>query len=353
MKKKIRWMIRRVIRLWARRRRGGGFQTVLRPPRSIAYFAAGGIGDIVMTWPALKMLRETFPDARLDVFVPPKPYAIIREAFAGFNVCAAPSTRLALGFVRRRYDCAFTNTIAVFSLAVELNAYMASRQCWGFRYPDEPDNGRLFTATLPVADTVHDIDQNCGLVSRAFGAGGAAPVFFYPRPHAAGPSAPVLIHPGAERGYEYKMWPLDRYQDICRRCAAAGHAVTVLLGPDEVHMRRFFEGMPSVDAALSPPPSKLMEIMRTARLFVGNDSGPAHLAAFCGTAGITLIGPVDPKRSAPRGPHCVYIHNAVDCAPCHFKQRQCADNRCMKSITVEQVWREISGLLQHTDEGIQ
>ncbi len=47
--------------------------------------------------------------------------------------------------------------------------------------------------------------------------------------------------------------------------------------------------------------SQLAVVMRRASLFIGNDSGPMHIAAICGVKVIGLFGPTDPKRFGPYG----------------------------------------------------
>jgi ADP-heptose:LPS heptosyltransferase len=57
---------------------------------------------------------------------------------------------------------------------------------------------------------------------------------------------------------------------------------------------------------------------------------------------------VDPARTGPRGLRSVTIHNKLDCSPCYFRTQDCTDNRCMKSITVDQVWTEVERILKKT-----
>jgi hypothetical protein len=350
MKNRIRWIIKKAIGVWARGRRAGtAFPCPVREPRAIAYYAAGGIGDIIMAHPALLLLQQSFPDTRLDLYVPRKKRDVIAAAFCGITVAAAPSTSPVTGLRFSGYDCALSNTVAAFYLAVECNAFVSSRYCYGFRYPDEAAGRRLYNATEPLDGGMHDGDQNLRLAARVFSldstAGPVRPAGAWRGP---APGAAVCIHPGVERGYEYKLWPLERYKDIAVRCVSAGHPVRILLGPSETHMREIFSGVNGVECMTGAGGAQLMEKLCSARMFVGNDSGPAHLAAFLGVPAITLIGPVDPKRTRPRGPHSTVVYNETDCSPCHFEARRCRDNRCMKSITVNQVWGEMEKLLTAT-----
>ncbi|MBD3392144.1 MAG: hypothetical protein GF418_08705 [Chitinivibrionales bacterium] len=348
MTNRLRWLLRRAIQFRGRYLRPAvGFSYPPRRPASLAYYIGGGIGDAIMTYPALCLLKCTFPDAQLRVFVPKKPYPVLARVFEQFEPRAMPAPVPMLSRPKHRYDIAFSNTVAAFFLTIECNAYLSARHSYGFHYPDEPPRGRLYTATMPIADSVHDADQNIALITRAFrlqsGVGDVA--YCRERTRAPARDAPVVLHPGVETGYDYKLWPVDRYNELAGRLTSRGIRVQVLLGPAELYMKSSFAESPFLKVVLGPGPQGLVDTIRSARLFVGNDSGPAHLAAFCGTPGITLIGPVNPNRTAPRGKNNVYIHNETACAPCHFARRQCADNRCMKSISVDQVWHEVERML--------
>jgi ADP-heptose:LPS heptosyltransferase len=108
------------------------------------------------------------------------------------------------------------------------------------------------------------------------------------------PPAFVAVHPGS--GSRAKNWPFDRFVDAVRRLASGGCWLLVL-GPAER------EHVPPPDAlvARSIPLRRLGAVLAGAGLFLGNDSGVAHLAAACGTRTLALFGPTDPARWAPVG----------------------------------------------------
>ena len=117
--------------------------------------------------------------------------------------------------------------------------------------------------------------------------------------------------------------------------------VTILLGPAEIHTYPFWAAVRGTTIKHTHDAASLVEVMKSSDLFIGNDSGPAHVAALFGVPTITLFGPTDPRRCAPRGKSCVAIFNKAPCAPCHFKNITCKDYHCMNSISVDQVWKEV------------
>jgi ADP-heptose:LPS heptosyltransferase len=84
-------------------------------------------------------------------------------------------------------------------------------------------------------------------------------------------------------------------------------------------------------------------------LFIGNDSGPAHISAGLGVNTITIFGSTDIKHCVKNLPYlgihkCIKPKNSVTCHPCY--KSSCPTNmECMKSTTVEDVINEINNIL--------
>ncbi|MCC6414711.1 MAG: glycosyltransferase family 9 protein [Opitutaceae bacterium] len=135
----------------------------------------------------------------------------------------------------------------------------------------------------------------------------------------------VVIHCGAAQ--PTRRWPRERYDIIATRLRNAGWRVTVL------------------DEALTDL-EVLLEHLAGADRFVGNDSGPGHLAALSGVPTYTLFGPQLPERFTPRHARAAWIEGA----PCRFKP--CHDYcrfdlpHCLLHHTTDAVWTDIQRWLQ-------
>ena len=116
----------------------------------------------------------------------------------------------------------------------------------------------------------------------------------------------AVIHPFSGSGR--KNWPLDRFRELARRIAPAHFC----RGPED--------DLP--DAVYIPDLYDLARWLSSARVFVGNDSGIAHLAAAAGTPVVALFGPTDSAVWAPRGPAVTVL-----------------SRRSLADITVDEVWR--------------
>lgn len=116
------------------------------------------------------------------------------------------------------------------------------------------------------------------------------------------PDGPVVIHPGS--GGRDKCWPMERFNHLVRHFQRIGRPVQILwgeaerhyLGPQGLHAWR--------DVEVVEPPDwvELSLHISRASVFVGNDSGPTHLAAQLGVPTVALFGPSDARVWAPVGP---------------------------------------------------
>ena len=110
-------------------------------------------------------------------------------------------------------------------------------------------------------------------------------------------SAPeVVIHLGS--GSPAKCWPAANFRTLASELQKRGWHTALVCGPVERERQLAVGGLP----ALHPPDLRsLAGLLAKAALFIGNDSGPGHLAAAVGTPTLTLFGPTDPRLWAPRG----------------------------------------------------
>jgi ADP-heptose:LPS heptosyltransferase len=126
-------------------------------------------------------------------------------------------------------------------------------------------------------------------------------------------NGPVVIHPGAGSGT--KCWPPEKFMELVGLITASGRRAQVLLG--EVELERWpleqIEAFSRIAEVL--PPNSLVELMQCltgAAAFVGNDSGPGHLAGILGVPTVSVFGPTDPTRWRPLGPCVTPVTGELD-----------------------------------------
>ncbi|MDB5355886.1 MAG: putative glycosyltransferase [Phycisphaerales bacterium] len=115
----------------------------------------------------------------------------------------------------------------------------------------------------------------------------------------------VVIHPGG--GAPRKCWPAGRYLELARRLRGKGRPVRVLLGEVELERWPAEQIAQFREAADVRTPASLLDLLgelTSATAFVGNDSGPGHLAGVLGLPTLSLFGSTSsPVRWKPLGPH--------------------------------------------------
>ena len=114
----------------------------------------------------------------------------------------------------------------------------------------------------------------------------------------------VVIHPGS--GAAAKNWPLERFLDVAARLKTLGREVCFAIG--EVETEKFspvdLAALRSAgDVRAGASLSELFDLLQSASAYIGNDSGPTHLAAMIGRRTVAMFGPAsDVAAWAPQGP---------------------------------------------------
>lgn len=119
----------------------------------------------------------------------------------------------------------------------------------------------------------------------------------------------VIIHTGARA--VVRVWPLDRYRNLAGRLRRQGYRVQVLCDANQRHYWQQHGEAVSVPCSLS----ELMVFLDAASIFIGNDSGPGHLAAVLGVPTFTIFGPQLSSSFAPIHPAAEWIEGAE----CRYK----------------------------------
>jgi heptosyltransferase-2 len=150
----------------------------------------------------------------------------------------------------------------------------------------------------------------------------------------------VLIHTGA--GQPVRVWPLEKYRNLAAHLRKRNFPVQIVCDADQ---RGWWLHAGEKDAATPTTVAQLISLIDQAGAFIGNDSGPGHLAAFCGVPTFTLFGPQLPEWFAPLHPAGEWIEGR----PCPYKP--CSDYCrfptpfCLWNIGEEEVFARVEKFL--------
>jgi lipopolysaccharide heptosyltransferase I len=123
-----------------------------------------------------------------------------------------------------------------------------------------------------------------------------------------GVAAFAMLTPGA--GWGGKQWPAERFGLVARALAAHNLRTIVNTGPGEDALaRQVVEASGGSAVALSCTVGQLIALTRRAKIFIGGDTGPLHLAAALGIPVVGIYGPTQPERTGPFGTRAIALRH--------------------------------------------
>lgn len=159
----------------------------------------------------------------------------------------------------------------------------------------------------------------------------------------------VVMHPAALM--DTKRWAAERFAELGGLMTKRGWSVVLTCGPNEEPIVGQVAGeLPKSIILFGLSIPELAELIRGATLFIGNDSGPMHLAAAVGTPTIAVWGSSDSVRWRPWGvPHRV-IQNPFECNPCPgYNCLVAYSPLCIESVSTDQVSHAVRDLMRETE----
>jgi heptosyltransferase-3 len=166
------------------------------------------------------------------------------------------------------------------------------------------------------------------------------------------PDARPFIHVHPASRWQFKCWPATAMATLIGRLQREGHQVVLSAAPDPAEI----DMIAAIQAQLEHPVAslagqlslkELAALTARARLFIGVDSAPMHIAAAMGTPTLALFGPSGDKEWGPWAvAHRVVASDDHSCRPCGIDG--CGGGKvsdCLESLPVERVWRAAQELL--------
>jgi heptosyltransferase-3 len=271
----------------------------------------GAIGDFILTLPAIKLLRDGFPAAHLEIL--------------GYKHIVALATMS--GYVDATRSIEYGRFSSFFSrnseLAPDLVDYFSSFQ-QVISYLFDPEQifsnnlkragvRNLIVGSAKITDEEHAARQLARpLESLALYLNDPAAVVLPSDPRNVVRSL-VAIHPGS--GSEEKNWPLERFVELAAALFRSNEDGRLLLiggEADEERATQLARALPRERASVATklPLPDLAGVLQNCGLFIGHDSGISHLAAAVNTPCLLLFGPTDPAIWAPANPRVRVLHSS-------------------------------------------
>jgi len=332
--------------------------------RRILVVRPGGLGDMIVLLPVLDVLRKKFPDATIRLVCEKRNIEVLRVAgMAELGIAYDTNPfRLLSHLVRTTYDLAidteqFHHFSAVFAFL------SGARTRIGFKI--NPRRNPLYTHLVDYAldgregDEFMKLTRPLGVDDEYEPAGILAdarielPMVFDAKLKNAFDDKPfAVIHPC---GYTpQKRWPADAFACLVRDLHESHGMGTVLVGDKSDR-----PGAESIVEEAKPQQGDVLSLagqlnlsgtaalIKKAGVFIGPDSGLAHLATALGTRTVVLFGPSDHRKWGTESLRHAVVRKDMPCAPCFIfgYHKPCRRRTCMTGISPADVLSKVGDVL--------
>lgn len=339
------------------------FNRFIQVFRRILIVRTDRIGDVLLSTPVIKALRQNYPDAYIAMMVSPYTKEIINENpyldevieydKDGKHKGWLETLRFAFKLKKKKFDLALILHPTNRSHLVTFFSGIARRVGY--------DRKLSFLLTDRIKHTKqlgerHELEYNLDLLEY-LGVHPQDRSLFMPISQEAilwleglldhqgikKEDELLVIHPAAS--CPSKIWPAERFAEVADRLSEKyGFKIVLVAGRKDIKIaQQVFSRIshPALDLSAKTSISQLASLLKRARLFISNDSGPVHIASAVGTPVISIFGRnqkgLSPKRWGPLGQKDRVLHKEVGCIKClaHNCRKEFA---CLKAVSAEDVF---------------
>jgi heptosyltransferase II len=325
----------------------------------------GGIGDLLLSLPALKALRGLYPQAEIDLLVAPQAEELARD-FSCVNNIFVININILLSLRKKRFDLAVNmRTLASRSGSLKIKLLLDIIKPFKKAGRDTGGRGGFFDIKIAETDIgqkyemeydletvealgAEHIDREIGLKVEKDAERSVSQLL-----ENEGISAKDIligIHPG---GMPSRRWPVSNFARVIEEIARKEPVKFVITGAESesglaAQLSQAAADIKSVNLCGKLNLKQLLALIKRCDLFISNDTGPMHIAAALKTPQVAIFGPGDIIRFDPRNisqKAVVVYKKPLDCLlPCN--KVKCSSIACLKAVSVEDVVVAVLELLQ-------
>lgn len=336
--------------------------------KKILVINLGGIGDVLLSIPALRALRNLYPQAEISMLIPFKIYEIVKDlsyidniyifniTYGGFSSLSGllSNLKVLLSIRRKQFD-----------ITINMRTFVSQKSASKIKFildiisprikvgRDTESMGVFFDIKIPETlkgqkyEMEYDIDtvkalgvkevdrsidikitpENIELIKKILESQGIRDETIL-----------IGIHPG---GMPSRRWGLENFCTVIEYLSKRISCKFVITGgKDEKNLGQRFMKMKDVriiNLIGRLNIKELFGLIKRCNLFISNDTGPIHIAAILKTPLVAIFGPGDIIRYEPRNisDKAMVLYKKADCAPC--EKLTCKDLRCLNAITPQEV----------------
>ena len=334
--------------------------------RSILLIQLGDIGDVVLSFPCIRALRENFPEANIIVAVREKAKELIEDCpWAAGVISVDKKKRTWLDELKfqikfllrlRKFHFDLTIDIKPGDRGAILAFLSGARQKISFyAFDGTLWRNRVFThLMLPQPEPSQHMSRHYLSLLEAYN---IKTDHVWPEHHVSQEKlrkAETLMKNKGVSPYriivavqpfslwKYKEWGVGKYIQLINWLITEYNVSIVITGSmdererAEEIVRKCQDHVYNLAGETSI--GTLAAVIKTCKLFIGVDSAGVHIAAAVGIPTVSIFGPSSVSDWAPRGKHHYVVFKALPCVPCKDKGCQNSEfSRCLEELTLKEV----------------
>jgi|Deesub1362A_J573_1020465.scaffolds.fasta_scaffold00162_21 ADP-heptose:LPS heptosyltransferase len=344
--------------------------------KKILVIEAGGIGDLLRVFPVIDALDHNFPHASISILIA----APVRETLDLYpekgifsEIIELDLRRTHRGMIRklplirlirdRGYDLVYASARGEGAREISLMAFLTGAP-YRIGFEQKGLKG-VYTSALEFKRDIPILRQNLELLKVAGikvmnekiniripdrdQAASDRLVSQFTRPI-------IVVHPSTARDSMHRMWGIDRYTSLIGELICRFQAAVVLIGSAEEtgighHISASMNNPSLINLIGRTSIPVTAGIIKRATLFIGNDSGPLHIALALNVPSVAIFGPTSPDQvlGDDYRKMCCVVSHRVDCSPCYLHMDHhtpsCKSPRCMDGVSTEEVFEAVKALL--------
>jgi lipopolysaccharide heptosyltransferase II len=347
-----------------------GYSGLPNDIRSILLLQLGDIGDLILSLPAIKALRENYPKASVIVAVREKARELLEDCPWVNDVISVKTQR---GTLIKKLICQKDIVKSLqkhrFELAIDFrtgdrSAILAFLSGAKYRIGFFAKDGRLWRNRLfthlvkPAKQSErYFAETNLNIISHfnlnikdrfpelivALGRKAKSEAIL--KQEKVPFDKPIIaVHPFSL--WKYKELGISQAVSLIEHINAKYHCSVIITGSQEERMRAGEVvsrcRTKAFNLAGKTTIGELPGVLQACKLFVGVDTGALHIAAAVGAPTVGIFGPSSSKRWAPRGNKHLVVSKNMQCIPC--RQKGCQDSGrslCLEELTTEEIMEKV------------
>jgi lipopolysaccharide heptosyltransferase II len=346
--------------------------------KNILVIGGGYLGDLLLIFPAIESLSAYFPNVPLSLMVSSNSKKILTlfpkkgiiSSLIEFNPEKEHNNflkKLSLAFSLRssRFDLIYSPNRGKGMRGMFLmNLIIGAPHRIGFRIGKV---GLFNTIKIDFKDDTPIIKQNLALlkaagveiITKKIGIAVPDAAELAAREllnkHQLDDSCPLIsIHPGASWNSKYKCWPIERFILLIGRLVEEYNANIIVIGSNKEAksgeiIANAIGNSNVINLVGKTSVAQMAAVIKKSDFFIGNDSGPLHIALALDIPCIAIFGATAPQQILSETDKCIVVNKRTGCSPCYLHQPDfdppCESPKCLDEISVEDTMKAFQTML--------